>query len=100
MTSSPAAETSSKIIPLPHPMCGEDWMSLDFVKRYPGSDQLKLWAGKPVHIQSENGIWRPGGRGYTNSTGEAWVISFEEAVETTRHCGPEKRVRYLEARAA
>ena len=42
---------------------GDDWLSLRYVQRYPESARIDEWASHPVHIQTENGIWRHGGHG-------------------------------------
>ena len=76
---------------------GDDWLSLRYVQRYPESARIDKWASHPVHIQTENGIWRPGGHGYTMRKSDAGIWDFGDAVRTTSHCGPEKRVRYLRA---
>lgn len=60
-------------------------------------EKMADWSGRLVHIQSDNGIWCPEGRGYTNNLVDAWKVDFETAYRSTRHCGPEKRVRYLKA---
>ncbi|EYD71774.1 hypothetical protein Lokhon_01844 [Limimaricola hongkongensis DSM 17492] len=49
-----------------------------------------------VHIRTENGVWRTGGRGYTwAGKPDAWVLPFEEAVKRISHCGPEKHGAFI-----
>ena len=68
-----------------------------YLRRY-GMDtkRARSWAGKLVHIRTENGIWRENARGYTMiERGDAWVLPFEEAVSQISHCGPEKRGAFV-----
>lgn len=75
---------------------GPDFITQKYLRRYPKSARAKSWAGVMVHIQTENGVWRHGGCGYTwPRTPEAWVVSFEEAVKQVAHCGPEKMAKFL-----
>jgi len=68
----------------------------EYLRRYPNSKRSKSWAGKMVHIQTENGVWRTGGSGYTYAgRDDAWVLPFEDAVRQISHCGPEKCGRFL-----
>jgi hypothetical protein len=77
---------------------GPDFITQKYLRRYPNSKRAKSWAGVPVHIQTENGVWRIGGHGYTWSfKPDAWVVPFEQAVKQIDHCGPEKRGRFLRA---
>mgnify|MGYP003669887868 FL=1 len=76
---------------------GEDFISQPYLRRY-GMDtpRAQSWAGKPVHIRTENGLWREDARGYTtHAQGDAWVLPFEEAVRQISHCGPEKRGTFV-----
>ena len=52
-----------------------------YLRRYPTSKEAKAWAGRMVHIRTENGIWRPGGHGYTSDLSAAGVWTFEDAQE-------------------
>lgn len=71
-------------------------ISLAYIKRYPNSQRTRSWAGRLVMISSDNGFWREGARGYCYARDpNVWRIPFEEAFERTKHCGPEKRVRYV-----
>lgn len=62
------------------------------------SGSLEDWIGKDVRIWSgEHGAWwRPEARSYTDDINQAWVLKFEKAVNTTEHCGPEKKISYQE----
>jgi hypothetical protein len=51
-----------------------------------------------VHIQTDNGVWRIDGSGYTwAGKPDAWIITFEDAVRKIDHCWPEKCGRFLRA---
>lgn len=80
---------------------GDDFITQKYLRQYPGSKRERSWAGVMVHIETENGVWRIGGHGYTWA-GElnAWIIPFEEAVKQIDHCGPEKAGKFLRARHA
>lgn len=42
--------------------------------------------------------WRPKAQGYTINDDEAGIYDFADAYERTKHCGPEKRIMFYEAR--
>ncbi len=48
-----------------------------------------------VYIDSKHGFWRPNAKGYTDKVEEAWTLPLNEAYEQTKHCGEEKRVRFI-----
>ncbi len=67
-----------------------------YLRRYPDSKRTRSWAGCTVHIETDNGVWRIGGRGYTLAGKEdAWALPFEEAQRKVAHCGPEKRAAFI-----
>jgi hypothetical protein len=69
-----------------------------YLRRYPNSKRAKSWSGVMVHIQTENGVWRDGGTGYTLAgKPDAWILPFEEAVNKIDHCGPEKCGNFIRA---
>lgn len=75
---------------------GEDFITQKYLRRYPNSKRARSWEGVKVHIQTENGVWRDGGCGYTwAGKPNAWVIPFEEAIKKVEHCGPEKMAKFL-----
>lgn len=77
---------------------GDEFITQKYLRRYPDSKRSKSWAGVPVHIQTENGVWRTGGCGYTWATEpNAWILPFEEAVKQINHCGPEKQGKFIRA---
>lgn len=47
-----------------------------------------------VRIVGGGYYWRPNGRGYTAHADEAGVQTLEDAYAWTRHCGPEKGIKY------
>lgn len=72
-----------------------------YLRRWPDSKRARSWAGRMVHIQTENGVWRTGGSGYTwAGKPDAWILSFEEAQREVNHCGPEKCAAFIDAAAA
>lgn len=77
---------------------GDEFITQKYLRRYPASKRARAWAGVMVHIQTENGVWRIGGHGYTYAgQPDAWVVPFEQAVRQIDHCGPEKMGRFLRA---
>lgn len=54
------------------------------------------WLSKRVSIWSRehHAWWRPNGCGYTTKAEEAGTWSFADAYDTTKHCGPEKKIVY------
>ncbi|WP_313030391.1 hypothetical protein [Brucella sp.] len=67
-----------------------------YLRRWPDSKRSKSWAGRLVHIQTENGVWRNNGKGYTHEgKDDAWVLPFEEAQKEVAHCGPEKQATFI-----
>ena len=78
---------------------GDHFITLKYLRRWPDSKRAVSWKGTPVHIRTENGIWRPDAHGYTNHTCTAWVLPFEDAIRQVAHTGPEKRAAFLRARA-
>lgn len=74
----------------------EDRITQAYIRRYPTSKRTKSFAGCMVHIETENGVWRSGGAGYTwAGKPEAWALPFEEAQTYVAHCGPEKRAAFI-----
>lgn len=80
---------------------GPDFITQKYLRRYPDSARSKSWVGSMVHIQTENGVWREGGCGYTYAERpDAWILPFEEAVKQINHCGPEKMGKFIRATTA
>lgn len=68
----------------------------EYIRRYGRTKRVQKWENKWVHIQTENGVWRQGGCGYTEpNSDDAWVLPFNVAVAKIDHCGPEKKGRFL-----
>lgn len=69
------------------------------MKRKGGERTKAKMDGKSVYIWSgeHHAFWRDGGCGYVETKEGAWMIPFEDAYRTTAHCGPEKRIVYVEA---
>lgn len=86
------------------PTVGADqWLRITqkYMRRYPNSKQTRSWAGRMVHIETENGVWRHGGCGYTwAGRSDAGIWPFEEAVKMVSHCWPEKRAAFIATPAA
>jgi hypothetical protein len=65
-----------------------------FTLRHLGKRQLyRLCANPRVLIETERGFWRAEAAGYTTKD-QAAEYHGSEAYLSTKHCGPEKRVRY------
>jgi hypothetical protein len=63
---------------------GQPKITLQYMKRYPATQQAAKWRKKRVHIRHpDQGYWRPQGKGYTMHAWEAWNIPFETALA---HC--------------
>lgn len=77
----------------------DDRITQKYIRRYPNSKRTKSWAGVIVQIETENGVWRHGGSGYTYPHHEnAWQLPFEEAIRQVDHCGPEKRAAFIRSK--
>lgn len=63
------------------------------LRRARGPGIARLMAAPAVLIQSDNGWWRANGCGYTDQS-RAAVYTGADAYNRTKHCGPEKAVRY------
>ena len=73
-----------------------DRITQKYLRRWPDSERARLWAGRLVHISTDNGVWRVNGQGYTYADQpDAWVLPFEEAQKHVAHCGPEKRAAFI-----
>lgn len=71
-------------------------ISQKYLRRYGDTARARAWRGRMVHIRTENGVWRTGGRGYTMpGAPDAWVLPFEVAQREIAHCGPEKCGAFL-----
>ena len=67
-----------------------------YLRRWPKSKKARSWAGRMVYIETDNGVWRHGGKGYTwAGTPEAGIWSFEDAQREVSHYGPEKRAAFI-----
>lgn len=71
--------------------------SLERVKRWPS---LKTRFGK-VRIYSceHQAYWRGTGQGYTTDPSESDILTMEDAFEKTRHCDPEKKITFVNAKS-
>ena len=70
--------------------------TLERIKRWP-----KLMDRFPkVRIYSAEwtAYWRGKGNGYTEDPRESHVWDIKEAFEKTSHCGPEKKIQFIEAK--
>lgn len=84
-----------------HQMFSDHHITQKYLRRYGDTKRARSWQGRPVHIQTENGVWRIGGHGYTLAgQPDAWILPFEEAVKKVSHCGPEKKACFLLAATA
>lgn len=71
-------------------------ISLEQIKNGEAPLKRELLAGQPVRIWSgeKAGWWRPHARGYTCDPKQAGLYDFEDAFQSTSHCGPEKRIAF------
>ena len=77
-------------------MTADTRITQKYLRRWPDSKRARRWAGKLVHIETEHGVWRVNGQGYTWAHHiDAWVLPFEEAQKRVNHCGPEKRAAFI-----
>jgi len=77
----------------------DDRITQKYIRRYPDSKRTRSWADTNVHIETENGVWRVGGAGYTWAHhNNAWVLPFELAQAEVNHCGPEKQAAFIRVR--
>lgn len=77
-------------------MAPDNRITQKYIRRYPDSRRTRSWAGVLVNIETENGVWRKGGAGYTYArTHQAWVLPFEDALLEVNHCGPEKQAAFI-----
>lgn len=68
--------------------------TLERVKRWPKLlskfDLVRIYSGE------HTAYWRPEGGGYTTDPDGAWVTTFQQAFDRTRHAGPEKMISFSE----
>lgn len=59
------------------------------------------WFGRKVFIWSREhcAFWRENASGYTICATSAGVYDFADAYSHTEHCGPEKKIEFIAARA-
>ena len=73
-----------------------DRITQKYLRRWPDSKEAMTWVDALVHIETDNGVWRIDGHGYTFAGAEnAWVLPFEQAVRQVNHCGPEKKAAFI-----
>lgn len=70
---------------------------LTSMQRKGGERTRAKLAGTKVFIWSDEhrAYWRPGRAGYTTHQIAAGIYDFEDAWNSTRHCGPEKRIVFI-----
>lgn len=63
------------------------------------ADEVARFANPIVLIYSgeHRAYWRPNGEGYTTDRDCAGRWWLQDAIEQTRHCGPEKRIEFHRA---
>jgi hypothetical protein len=67
-------------------------------------ERLKRWpslfhrfGAVRIYSAEHRAYWRGSGSGYTENPLESNVMCLSDAFNKTRHCGPEKRIQYIEA---
>ncbi len=73
----------------------DDTETLERIKRWPSL--LKRFPRVRIYSAEHHAYWRGTGQGYTDQTESSTVMDIEEAFAKTRHCGPEKRIRFIKA---
>ena len=74
----------------------KDRITQKYLRRWPASKEAMTWVDALVHIETDHGVWRIDGHGYTFAgAANAWVLPFEQAVRQVKHCGPEKRAAFI-----
>lgn len=73
----------------------EDRETLERIKRWP---QLKKrFPLVRIYSAEWQAYWRGTGQGYTDCKDASDVMSIDDALKKTHHCGPEKRIQYINA---
>jgi hypothetical protein len=73
-----------------------DRETLERVKRWP--DMMKRFPFVRIYSAEWDAYWRGSGQGYCEDPSLSNVWKIEEAFERTKHCGPEKRIQFVEAK--
>lgn len=73
----------------------QDRETLERIKRWP---QLKnRFHLVRIYSAEWSAYWRGTGQGYTSCKSASTIMTIDDALERTRHCGPEKRIQYIDA---
>lgn len=82
---------------------GKATITLRYLKRVGlvNFKRREWWLGQKVFIWSrEHGaFWRPEAAGYTMHEAAAGIYEFADAYWRAEHCGPEKKIEFIAARA-
>ena len=70
------------------------WETLERIKRWPSL--IKRFPYVRIYSAEHNAFWRGTGQGYTDDEDASDVLRIEKAFEMTNHCGPEKRIQFIE----
>ena len=72
-----------------------DRETLERIKRWP--QMANRFPKVQIYSAEHGAFWRGTGQGYTIDPMESAVWGIEGAYARTRHCGPEKRIQFVEA---
>jgi hypothetical protein len=67
--------------------------TLERLKRWPGVRKNVQENQISIYSREHGAYWREGGFGYTEGN-EKWVLTLDEALSHTLHCGPEKQIEF------
>lgn len=71
----------------------KDRETLERIKRWP--NLINRFPKVRIYSAEHQAFWRGMGRGYTLNPEESEIWFCRDAVQKTRHCGPEKRIQYI-----
>ncbi len=72
-----------------------DKETLERITRWPSL--LSRFPLVRIYSAEHCAFWRGSGQGYVDSPEESQVWAIEDAVKRTKHCGPEKKIEFIEA---
>ncbi len=74
----------------------EDRETLERIKRWP--NLMKRFSCVRIYSVEWLAFWRNTGQGYTEKATESAVWTIEAAFVRTKHCGPKKKIQFVEVK--